>query len=265
MKARDPDTPAMGATPGSGAHPGAGSEGPKEETKTYVGRFVIVNLPYRAGGDGPGARVEDFKLNPELGVLTLTVEPSNYRIYRRRALLSAGAKKALKALTYGATHEIPENPAPYVQEKASKIELFDFYHGGVKVTDIILGVEIREGKMPKIFIPNGDPQPAGYIALITGGSGYRGGYEIYHYGKIVKLLGVRGTGSLGSLFSALYYIEPPAIFHVWRNGRLYGAPPHAIAVFSPDKVVIDQVEEEEISDLCELMGVETHGVEEKGD
>ena len=231
----------------------------------YEGRLVLVGLPHRAGFEDIGAYVEDFKLNPDMGILTLFAEGSNYRTHRRRILLSPGAKALLQSLTWGAKHpgQAAHTWAPAWWERHSNcIEGVMKDDTGVTVTDIYLGVELREGKMPKIYVakPNGN-----YIALVTGGSGYRGGLWRGYYGQVKELVMVEAGGSLGDIFIGLYHVEPPAIIHVNRNGRLYGAPPNAIAVFTKDKVYTDTVEDEEIPDLLELLGVETHGVEEKGD
>jgi len=193
-----------------------------EEDKgpVYVGRFAHVNLPYRAGGSA-GWTIEDFKYNPELGVLTLHAEGSNYRTYRERILLSAGAKKALQ--------EFKDN----------------------KRKDVTVAVEMRKGRMPKMYIARDNTRD--YIAIISYGSGYRGGaYEKYTDG-ITRLVRVSGGGSLGTVAVELVHVRPPAIFYVERSGRLYGSPPYAIAVFTEDDVKVDEVTEEELNEIMEIV------------
>lgn len=224
-----------------------------------VGRLVLVALPTRATVEDWGASVEDFKFAPQLGVMTLYAEGSNYRQYTQRILLSSALKDKLRTLTYGArqNYNFKNAYCPWFAERHSGDLFYGRWSnedGRTLLTDITLGFEPRDGKMPKMFLV-GNNHNNNYIALVRGGSGYRGGYSIRTYGQIEELTRVNAGGSCGDIFVGLWHVHPPAMLVVDRSGRLYGHPPNAVAFFSVQEVKTDEMTDEEVAEVAEMFNL----------
>lgn len=217
-------------------------------------RFLIASLPYSSAARA-WWRVEDFKPAPQLGLLVLEAGGSNYRTYTSKVLLSAGAKQALKKIEKGEAE-------PVVREYFNN-DYINTTSGELIVYNVNLAFERREGKLPKLYVPQ-EPVSGGWMMLVKYGGGYRGSFWRYLLGagEITKLVSVSGGGSLGDVEIALIHAErAPFMVAVYREGRLYGAPAWSYLLVTDESMVVGMATRAEIREIVDMYGLEPRGTD----